>query len=96
MIKFYEQEYLGDLHVLAGFFKYHNAKSSPPEVFNSNDNHHLFYETIDVDAIGYIIKQRNWKLPHLNFNPIQSLIEKFTGNKSPDFLPSIYNLVKQL
>ena len=47
-IKFDEKEYRGDSQVLAGFFKYHNEKSSPPEVFNSDDNHQYFYATIDV------------------------------------------------
>ena len=68
MIQFDEDVFRGDAQVLAGFFKYHNEKSSPPEVFKSEDNHTYFYSTIDVEAISFIIKQRNWKLPLLNFN----------------------------
>ena len=51
-------KYQGDAQVLSGFFKYHNEKSTPPEIFNSDDNHLYFYSTIDIDAISYIIKQR--------------------------------------
>ena len=59
MIQFDENVYKGDAQVLSGFFKYHNDRSSPPEVFKSENNHTYFYSTIDVEAIAYIIKQRN-------------------------------------
>ena len=58
MIEFDDTTYHGDAQVLSGFFKYHDQKSSPPEVFKSEDNHTYFYSTIDVDAISFIIKQR--------------------------------------
>ena len=85
MIKFDENEFRGDSQVLSGFFKYHAERSSPPEVFNSDDNHAYYYSTIDVDAIAYIVKQRKWKLPQLNFNQVQDLIGRLKVNKSPDF-----------
>ena len=31
------------------------------------------------------MKQRNWKLPQLNFNQVQSLIGRLKSNKSPDY-----------
>ena len=65
MIKLDDEEFRGDEQVLAGFFKYHSDKSSPPEVFNSDDNHNYYYSTIDVDAIAFIVKQRNWTLPQI-------------------------------
>ena len=86
MIKFDDKEYRGDAQVLSGFFKYHNDKSSPPAVFNSDGNHNYYYSTIDVDAISFIIKQRKWKLPQLNFKQVQNLIERLKSNKSLDFL----------
>ena len=85
MIKCDDIEFRGDAQVLAGFFKYHKDKSSPPEVFNSEENHNYYYSTIDVDAIAYIVKQRKWKLPQLNFNQVQNLIERLKINKSPDY-----------
>ena len=39
MIKYEEEIFRGDEQVLSGFFKYHNLKSSPPEVYNCEDNH---------------------------------------------------------
>ena len=69
---------------LQGFFRYHDDKSNPPEVFNSDENHSYYYSTIDVDAITYIVKQRKWKLPQLNHNQVQNLIERLKVNKSPD------------
>ena len=85
MIKFDETEFRGDAQVLSGFFRYHDEKSSPPEVYKSDENHTYYYSTIDVDAISYIIKQRKWKLPQLNFNQVQNLIERLKVNKSPDY-----------
>ena len=52
-----EQEFCGDAQVLAGFLKYHNEKSNPPEVFKSDDNHSYYYSTIDVDALTFIVQQ---------------------------------------
>ena len=74
MLKYGDIEYRGDAQVLAGFFHYHNSKSSPPEVLNTEENHSYFYSTIDVEAITYIVNQRKWKLPQLNFNQVQNLI----------------------
>jgi hypothetical protein len=85
MIKFDETEFRGDAQVLSGFFRYHDEKSSPPEVYKSDENHTYYYSTIDVDAISYIIKQRKWKLPQLNFNQVQNLIERLKVNKAPDY-----------
>ena len=85
MIKVDDEEFRGDSQVLAGFFKYHSDRSSPPEVYNSDENYAYFYSTIDVDAIAYIVKQRGWKLPQLTFNQVQSLIQRLKTNKSPDF-----------
>ena len=85
MIKFEENTFKGDEQVLSGFFKYHNMKSSPPELYSSEDNHTYLYSTIDVEAISFIIKQRKWKLPQLNFNQVQNLIGRLKTNKSPDF-----------
>ena len=78
-------KYQGDAQVLSGFFKYHDEKSTPPEIFNSDDNHLYFYSTIDVEAISYIVKQRKWKLPQLNYNQVQNLISRLKVNKSPDY-----------
>ena len=39
MIKFDETEFRGDAQVLSGFFRYHDEKSSPPEVYKSDENH---------------------------------------------------------
>ena len=44
-----------------------------------------FYSTINVHAISYLIKQRNWKLPQLTFNQVQNIIERLKTNKSPDY-----------
>ena len=85
MIQFDEQEFRGDAQVLAGFFKYHNEKSNPPEVFKSDDNHSYYYSTIDVDALTFIVQQRNWKIPQLNYNQVQNLVGRLKVNKSPDF-----------
>ena len=40
--------------------------------------------TINVEAISYIVKQRNWKLHELSFNQMQNIIERLKNNKSPD------------
>ena len=85
MLSIDEIEYRADAQVLSGFFKYHDEKSNPPAVFKSDDNHSYFYSTIDVDAISYIIQQRNWKLPQLNFNQVQNLIGRLKVNKSPAY-----------
>ena len=44
-----------------------------------------FYATLNDNAIAYIIKQRNWKLPQLTFNQVQNIIERLKTNKSPDY-----------
>ena len=54
-------------------------------MFKSEENHTYFYSTIDVEAISFIVKERNWKLPHLNLNQAQNLIGRLKVNKSPDF-----------
>ena len=84
MIKMNGAEYRGDAQVLAGFFSYHDGNSSPPTLSKSDENFTYFYSTINVQAIHYIIKQRNWKLPQLNFNQVQNIIERLKTNKSPD------------
>ena len=81
MIKIDGTEYRGDAQVLSGFFLYHNGNSSPPPVNKSDDNTMYFYSTINVQAIAYIVKQRNWKLPELSFNQVQNLIERLKTNK---------------
>ena len=45
-----------------------------------------YYATINVDAIAYIVKQRNWKLPELSFNQVQDIISRLRTNKSPDIM----------
>ena len=52
------------------------------------------YATINVNAIAYIIKQRNWKLPQLTFNQVQNIIERLKTNKSPDYFGFSANHVK--
>ena len=44
------------------------------------------YATIDIEAISYIVKQRNWHLPKLSFNQVQDIISRLRSNKSPDIL----------
>ena len=85
MLKYDDIEYRGDAQVLAGFFHYHNSKSNPPEVLKTEENHSYFYSTIDIEAITYIVNQRKWKLPQLNFNQVQNLIGRLKVNKSPDY-----------
>ena len=85
MLSIDEIEYRGDAQVLAGFFKYHDEKSNPPAVFKTESNHSYFYSLIDVDAISYIVQQRKWKLPQLNYNQAQNLIGRLKVNKSPDY-----------
>ena len=55
MLKFDNNEFRGDAQVLSGFFKYHESKASPPEVFKSEENHSYYFSTIDVEAISYIV-----------------------------------------
>ena len=68
MIKINDEEFRGDAQVLAGFLTYHNGNSSPPPLCKSDENTTYFYSTINVEAISYLVKQRNWKLPELSFN----------------------------
>jgi hypothetical protein len=84
MIKINDEEFRGDAQVLAGFFTYHNGNSSPPPLCKSDENTTYFYSTINVEAISYLVKQRNWKLPELSFNQMQNIIERLKNNKSPD------------
>ena len=85
MIKVDEVEYRGDNQVLAGFFEYHNNNSNPPPVCKSDNSHTYYYATINVSAIAYIVKQRNWKLPQLSIDQVEGLIARLKNNKSPDF-----------
>ena len=85
MIKVNDTEYRGDAQVLAGFFTYHDGNSSPPPLSKSDVNTTYYYSTINVEAISYLIKQRNWKLPQLNFNQMQNIIERLKSNKYPDY-----------
>jgi hypothetical protein len=45
-----------------------------------------YYSTINVEAMSYIIKQRNWKPPQLSFNQVQDIISMLRANKSPDLM----------
>ena len=85
MIKIEGIEHSGDAQVLSGFFNYHNGNSSPPPLSKSAENTTYFYSTINVEAISYLMKQRNWKLPQLNFNQMQNIIERLKPNKSSDY-----------
>ena len=38
-----------------------------------------------MDAISYIVQQRKWKLPELNYNQVKHLIGRLKVNKSPDY-----------
>ena len=63
MLSFDNKEYKGDAQVRSGVFEYHNGNSSPPPVSSeSKDDMTYYYATINVEAISYIVKQRNWKL----------------------------------
>ena len=85
MIKIEGIEHRGDAQVLSGFFNYHNGNSSPPPLSKSAENTTYFYSTINVEAISYLMKQRKWKLPQLNFNQMQNIIERLKPNKSSDY-----------
>ena len=85
MIKVDNTQYRGDAQVLSGFFAYHDSNSNPPTLSKSENNTIYFYATINVQAIAYLIKQRNWKLPKLSFNQIQDIIDRLKCNKSPDY-----------
>ena len=52
----------------------------------SDDDMTYYYAIINVEAISYIIKQRNWKLPQLSFNQVQDIISRLRANKSPDLM----------
>ena len=45
-----------------------------------------YFATINVEAISYIVKQRNWKLPELSFNQVEDIISRLRTNKSPDIM----------
>ena len=83
-LTFDQKDYNGDGQVLSGFFEYHNGNSTPPTVSKSDDNFTYFYATINMNAISYIVKQRNWKLPTLTFNQVQDIINRLKVNKSAD------------
>ena len=51
----------------------------------SDESYTYYYATINVSAIAYIVKQRNWKLPQLNLDQVENLIARLKNNKSPDF-----------
>ena len=42
-----------------------------------------YYATINVEAISYIVKQRNWRIPELSFNQVQDIISRLRSNKYP-------------
>ena len=54
-------------------------------MLKSDENHFYFYSTINVQAIAYIVKQRNWKLPQLSINQVNDLISRLKTKKSPDY-----------
>ena len=87
MLKIEETEFKGDAQVLAGFFEYHNGNATPAPVSSEKDEDMTYYyATINVEAISYIVKQRNWNLPQLSFNQVQDIISRLRANKSPDLL----------
>ena len=45
-----------------------------------------YYATINVEAMSYIIKKRNWKRPQVSFNQVQVIISRLRGNKAPDLV----------
>ena len=95
MIKVDNKEYRRDAQVLAGFFTYHDGNSSPPPLEKNDENSMYFYSTINVEAISYLVKQRNWRLPQLSFNQVQIIIERLKTNKSPDYFGFSAQHVKQ-
>lgn len=69
------------------FFEYHNGNANPPPVsFEQEDDMSYYYDTINVDAISYIVKQRKWRLPELSSNLVQDIISRLRMNKSPDHI----------
>ena len=87
MLRVGDSDYKGDAQVLAGFFEYHNGNATPPPVSSEKDSDMTYYyATINVEAISYIVKQRNWKLPQLTFNQVQDIISRLRSNKSPDLM----------
>ena len=87
MLSFDGKQFKGDAQVLAGFFEYHNGNTNPPPVSSEcEDDMTYYYATINVEAISYIVKQRNWRLPQLSFNQVQDIISRLRSNKSPDIL----------
>ena len=65
--KYNGEEYRGDAQVLSGFFEYHYGNATPPPAsFELDEDMTYYYATINVEAISYIVKQRNWKLPQLS------------------------------
>ena len=87
MLKVDEKEYKRDAQVLSGFFEYHTGNATPPAVSSELDeNMTYYYATINIEAISYIVKQRNWKLPQLSFNQVQDIISRLRTNKSPDLI----------
>ena len=85
MLKVVDTEYRRDAQVLFAFFAYHDGNSTPPPINKTNENTTYFYSTINVQAISYIVKQRKWKLPQLNLNQVQNIIERLKSNKSADY-----------
>ena len=59
---------------------------SYPVSSESKDDMTYYYATINVEAISYIVKQRNWKLPQLSFNQVEDIISRLRTNKSPDIM----------
>ena len=80
-------DYRGDAQVLSGFFEYYNGNATPAPVSSEEEaDMTYYYSTKNVEAISYIIKQRNWKLPQLSFNQVQDIISRLRANKSPKWL----------
>ena len=87
MLRVGDTDYQGDAQVLAGFFQYHNENAKPPPVSSENkEDMTYYYATINVEAMAYIIKKRNWKLPQVSFNQVQDIISRLRGNKAPDLM----------
>ena len=84
MLKVDKREYKGDAKDLSSFFEYHNGNATPPPVSSElDDDMTYYYATINVEAISYIVKQRNWKI---SFNQVQDIISRLRSNKSSDLI----------
>ena len=86
MLRVDDTDYQGDAQVLAGFFQYHNENAKPSPVSSESPDNMTYYYAINVEAMSYIIKKRNWNFPNVSFNQVQDIISRLRGNKSPDLL----------